>query len=225
MKIVRKFGFAGFALGLVLLAGFPARATTPAAPTGPAGTNPVINPSILGDLSAFFNSLNSVFNLTSLSNTTAVRPEGVLFTLLASSSTSSTTVEQTLGSYTLPATTFDANGRRVRITASFIASTNANNKTFKINFGAAPTTFATAALTLNNQAITLQMDVLRTAAGTHIINGRVLAGGGSGVFTAPTVQTDSSLDSAAINVWASATDGTASAGDVALTDLVIEYQN
>lgn len=84
-----------------------------------------------------------------------------------------TTAEQTLATYTLPANRIATNGDAVRIKCWGTTAANSNVKTIKIYFGATSFSSATAGGAPNNKAFDAEMLVVRSAAATQNIVGRI----------------------------------------------------
>jgi len=97
--------------------------------------------------------------------------------LTATGTTSATTVDQTLMSYTLPASQLANPGDGVRVVCWGATASNSNAKTAKLNFGNSQITTANASPTPNNSKWRLELVVLRSGAATQTVmgNGMILA--------------------------------------------------
>lgn len=97
--------------------------------------------------------------------------------LTATGTTSATTVDQTLMSYTMPASQLANSGDGVRVVCWGTTASNSNAKTAKLNFGNSQITTANASPTPNASKWRLELVVLRSGAATQTVmgNGMVLA--------------------------------------------------
>lgn len=133
--------------------------------------------------------------------------------------TNSGTSEQDLMTYTLPANSFNANGRAVRVTAT-VTTTGANNKTIKFYFGAASTW--TPILT-DPSATTwfISLVVIRTGASAQYWAGTSTK---TSSFNASSSGTLSVTDTADITVKFTATEATAGGG-ISQKLMLVEFLN
>lgn len=146
-----------------------------------------------------------------------VRGTGLLYTTTGTAGSTGTTAEQTLGSYSLPASTLNT-GTKLRIGASFTAAANADTKTFKCYFGASVIT--SGALLTNNKNGSCEVIVTETGASKQIAYGNMLVDvtpitgyvntTGTDVYTSPII------------IKFTATQGSAQANDVILNDFYVE---
>jgi len=146
---------------------------------------------------------------------------GVIFTTHAAVGTTTGTAEQTLGTYSLPANALDQAGRRLRIRAAFVYGATANNKTAKLYFGSEVITTPTAAS--NGTSAFLELTAVKSGSSTQLV-----WGDGVNATTPVTVYTSTSaaeIDTAAIVIKATCTDGTSAANDCTLVDFAVEYMN
>lgn len=142
---------------------------------------------------------------------------GGLYTSIASVATATGTAEQTLGTYSLPASWLNYNGRKLVIRASFTAAANGNNKTFKCYFGSS--VISSGVLSTNAKSGSCELYVTRTGASTQIVYGNMLVDTTpiTGYVNAPLNDTSS-----AITIKFTATQGSAQASDVVLNDFWVQ---
>jgi hypothetical protein len=152
--------------------------------------------------------------------TTTLRPMGVIYTTTAQVPTGTGTSAQVLATFSLPASTLDQTGRKLRIRAAYKAAANANNKTMSITFGSQ--TLTTGAVAANAVNAVLELVVTKSGASTQNIYGTAIWG--TTVVT-PFVASGTESDTAAITITATATDAVSSAADLTLIDFSIEYMN
>ena len=146
-----------------------------------------------------------------------VRGTGLLYTTTGTAGSTGTTAEQTLGSYSLPASTLNT-GTKLRIGASFSAASNADTKTYKCYFD--NSVISSGALTTNNKNGSCELLVTEIAASRQIVYGNMLVDttpitgyvttAGTAVYTSP------------ITIKFTATQGSAQANDVILNDFYVE---
>lgn len=150
-------------------------------------------------------------------------PMGVIYTIPASVATGTGTGAQTLGTYSLPANSLDAVGRKLRITASFTTAANTNTKTCTLNFGAGPETISTGAMATSGETAVLSMVATKTAASVQTVwsTGQINTTLIKPVVTVAAAE----VDTGALSITAICTDGTNSTGDATLADLFVEYMN
>ena len=144
-----------------------------------------------------------------------------LYTSTASVGTSAAATEQTLGTYSLPASWLAYNGRKLVIRASFSAGANGNNKTFKCFFGAS--VISSGVLTTNAKNGSCEMYVTRIGASTQIVYANML------VDTTPITGyvnlSSAETDTAAITIKFTGTNGSASANDIVMNDFSVVALN
>ena len=147
-------------------------------------------------------------------------PMGAIYTTIATAATTTATTELVLGTYSLPANALDTTGRRLRIRAVFHAATNGNNKTMKLYFGAS--VISTGVVTTSNANIVLSLQVVKSGSSTQIVTGEGIV---DTTPITPYVNAGTDTDTSAIVIKATGQDGSASAGDIVLEDLFVEYMN
>lgn len=132
-------------------------------------------------------------------------------------STSATTVETTLQSFTLPGGTLSTAGQAIRVTCWGGTGANANNKTMKLYFGS--TSIATPTAGTNNKGWFLEMIVMRRTATTQGFLGK-------GVVDTTSVSpgTADAAETLANNILikCTGTNGTASATDITAQGMITE---
>jgi hypothetical protein len=129
------------------------------------------------------------------------------------------TAEQTLQTYTMPASQLASAGQAVRIRCWGTTGANANNKTRKLYFGASVISTATEAA--NAQNWVLELVVMRTGAATQSVSGTGLAGTG-GVTPLSYVNQGTDSLTAGVVIKCTGTDGTSSAGDITANGMLVE---
>jgi hypothetical protein len=146
---------------------------------------------------------------------------GKIFTTSGTAATAAGTTEQTLATYSLPASALDIAGRRLRIKGVFNKNiSNADNITSTIYFGAK--TFTTGTFSAVGTVAELTMDVVKAGSNSQIVT----ATGVVGVTPlASTVVAGTETDTNAIVIKATCTDAVNSAGDCVLWDFSVEYLN
>ena len=145
-----------------------------------------------------------------------VRGTSLLYTTSVSSGDGSTTAEQTLASYSLPANTLKA-GSKLIIRAAFSAAANGNNKTMKCYFGAA--SISSGAVAINNKNTICTMIVSKSGSSTQTVFAQMQT---DLTPITPVVTLATETDTAAITIKATGTNGTASAGDIIMEDFSVE---
>lgn len=133
------------------------------------------------------------------------------------------TTDDTLFSYTLPASSLDANGRSVEISAFGKFANNGNNKAVKLWFGSS-LIFTSGVQTVANVGWWGRLTVTRTGAGAQI--GWGAGGAGTVVFSVPVplIGTETSSGAIVIKVTGASTT-TGAAGDVVGNGLAVIYRN
>lgn len=145
-----------------------------------------------------------------------VRGTQLLYTTTARVNSSGTTAEQTLRSYSLPASTLNT-GTKLRIGASFSAGATTNSKTYKCYFG---NSVITSGLLLTNAKNgSCEMIVTMTGASAQIVYANMLVDTTpiTGYFNAGT---DSGAS--AITIKFTGTQGSPAAADIILNDFWVE---
>jgi len=142
---------------------------------------------------------------------------GALGAGTVAASTTATTVESTLQSYTLPPGALSAAGQAIRASCWGTTGANANNKTMKLYFGSSVVTTPTAAT--NNGTWLLRMVVLRKTATTQGFMGDGLV---NTTAVAPSVTDGAETLANGILIKCTGTNGTASASDITANGLLVE---
>lgn len=142
----------------------------------------------------------------------------LLYTLTGSAASSATTVEQTLGSYSLPANTLNT-GTKLRIGASFSGGATNNSKTYKCYFGASAISSSLLTTTTNAKNGSCEMIVTRVSASVHVVYANML---NDVVPITGYVTQNTDADSSAITIKFTATQGASTAGDVIINDFWVE---
>jgi len=129
-----------------------------------------------------------------------------------------TTAEQTLATYTLPANRIAATGDAVRIRCWGTSAANSDLKTLKIYFGTTSFSSATAGGAPNNKVFDAEMFVVRSGAATQDIVGRI----GFDV-TSQSLQTSvAGTDAWTANQTIKCTSTSAASGDLTLQGMYVE---
>jgi hypothetical protein len=143
---------------------------------------------------------------------------GVLTVSTTSAQTTAVTTEEDLWTYSLPANTLSANNYGVRITVAMSSASNANNKTYRVYFGATVVAVR-GAVADNNHTTVFTITVWRTGASAQKAIAFAV-----GTSTAATTKTTPAADTtAAITIKATGQNGTASAGDVVFEWAMVEF--
>jgi hypothetical protein len=123
------------------------------------------------------------------------------------------TTDDTLFTYTLPASAFDVAGRSITVTAFGKFAANGNNKTVKLFFGAS-TIATTGVLTTNAGGWQIQAEIVKVGAAganTQIAQGQFIAAATHGGVNVPVTPTEVESGPIVIKVTgASPTTGAAS---------------
>ncbi len=139
-------------------------------------------------------------------------------TAVVASASNTTTAEQTLATYTLPANRIAATGDAVRIKCWGSTAANVDLKTIKLYFGATNFSSSAAGGAPNNKKFTADMLVVRTAAATQIIQGTIAFD-----LTAMSVQTSTTgTDSFAANAVIKCTGTASSSSDITVEGMLVE---
>lgn len=150
---------------------------------------------------------------------------GVLYVWVGATATGGTS-EETLATYTLPASTLSANGKALRITVWGVGAANANSKTIKVVLGS--TVVSQMVSTASAAGYDLQALVVRSASNAQSSRGFASQNtqtGGAGVPTGyilPTTSTETDTSTIAITI--KATTPTAAA-DFTLRGFIVEVMN
>lgn len=145
----------------------------------------------------------------------------VYSTIAVVPSAGSVTSEQILGTFSLPANALDTTGRRLRIRAVFHCGTNGDNKTLTLYFGASSIT--TGVVTTSNKNAVLNLEVVKSGSSTQIVTGTGFLD--TTVITPYVNASGTDVDTAAIVIKATGTEGTGTASGIVLDDFSIEYMN
>jgi hypothetical protein len=145
----------------------------------------------------------------------------VLTVSTTSAQTTAVTTEETLWTYSLPANTLSADWYVVRVTAIGTTAANANTKRIRLYFGG--TLIAdTSARASNNGTWKVRGEIFRITASSQGAVGENFITGGFGAdvntYAAPASDT-----TAAITIKVTGQNGTASAGDIVLRGVLVEF--
>lgn len=128
--------------------------------------------------------------------------------------------EDTLFTYSLPANSFDANGRGVRITAWGTLAANGNNKTTKIYWNT--TNLSSGVLTLSGVSWKMQAEVHRSGSNQQVA---VMNAQFGGTVINPSVTAPTATDTGAIVIKVTGQSGSSAANDVLAYAMRVEYLN
>lgn len=144
------------------------------------------------------------------------RGTALLYTTTGTTASTGTTAEQTLASYSLPASTLNT-GTKLRVGASWTLAANTNSKTVKCYFGAS--NMSSGLLLTNNKNASCELTVTQIGAASQIVWGNMLVD-----VTDITGYVNAGTDSgaSAITIKLTATQGSAQASDVILNDFYVE---
>lgn len=132
------------------------------------------------------------------------------------------TTEDTLTTFSLPASSLDIAGRTLQLTASGSLANNAHSKTARLYFGSSIVA-TTAAQTGANVGWQLILQVQKVASNSQLGFYSPIIGTTHGGISLPITGTET--DSNAITIKVTGQTGTAAASDVVLNSLVIEALN
>jgi hypothetical protein len=132
------------------------------------------------------------------------------------------TTEDTLQTFSLPASSLDIAGRTLQIVASGSLANNSHSKTARLYFGASIVA-TTGAQTGANIGWQLQLQVQKAASNSQIGFYSPIVGTTHGGISLPQAGTET--DTGAITIKVTGQTGTAAANDVVLNSLVIEALN
>jgi hypothetical protein len=150
------------------------------------------------------------------------RPEGIIYTATGTAGGAATTVEQTLGTFSLPANSLDTAGRRIRIVAMFSKAANTDQITGKLYW--AGTSYSSGSVTSNATNVRLQLDVVQSSfANVQVVTG--VGWVGTGTQLNPLTTTVSGTQANAQTIQATCTQGSSTANDCVLQDLEVEFMN
>ena len=139
-------------------------------------------------------------------------------TAVVTAAQNTTTAEQTLATYTLPANRIAATGDAVRIRCWGGYAANADAKNVKLYFGSTSFSSATIGTNINNRAFDYEMLVVRTGAATQIITGRLAVD-----LTPTSIQNSTSgTDSFAANQTIKCTGTGAATSDITVQGMLVE---
>lgn len=144
---------------------------------------------------------------------------GTLTTSTAANCTIADTNETNLWTYSLPASTLNANGRGLRVTAFGNTAANANTKRVRLYFGATAIS-DTAAIAANSAGWKVRFDLLRTSATAQVAVGEWFVTGTSA--TVNTFVTPAETLSGAVTIKATGLNGTANANDICIRGAFVE---
>lgn len=144
---------------------------------------------------------------------------GLINAQTAAVATGTGTLEQTLQTYTMPASQLASAGQAVRVRCWGTTGANTNVKTRKLYFGAS--VISTAAEAANAQNWVLELVVMRTGAATQSVSGTGLAGT-AGVTPLSYVNQGIDNLAAAVTIKCTGTDGTSSASDITANGMLVE---
>jgi hypothetical protein len=143
---------------------------------------------------------------------------GVANTALTPTGNGGDTTEDTLQSYSMPASILDNAGRCVRITAWGTLANNGDNKTIRLYFGAS--VISSGTLTSANVNWISQMTVCKTGSNTQSVSATMQVG--TTVIT-PYFNAGADTDTAAITIKTTGQAGTANGNDIISKGQIVEY--
>ncbi|MBV9984493.1 hypothetical protein [Bradyrhizobium sp.] len=152
---------------------------------------------------------------------TSVRAGGQIAAQVTPTGTGADTTEDILQTFSLPANTLDAVGRRIRITAYGTFGADANSKTVRVYFGTVA--YNSGALTGNGVGWAITLDVWKTGSNTQgygtsgLYYGASIVSAGAGTL--------SQTDTAAITIKVTGQNGAAVPNDIICTAMFIEMIN
>lgn len=146
-----------------------------------------------------------------------VRAQSLLYSTVATAATTATTVEQTLGTYSLPAN-YCNSGTTFTVRYSFTTGANSNNKTMRLYFGSTVNT--TGAQAANAQNGLMAFTVVCQGGAHQIVQGS--ASIGTNVTIAPFVSYGTNVVTAPIVIKATGQNGSSSAADIILNYFSVE---
>jgi hypothetical protein len=150
----------------------------------------------------------------------------VLYALPAPVATGSGTTEQTLGSYTLPASFLARNGQIIRVKAYFQHTVaNSHIVTNRLKFGGSPGNVQTNITTLSNGVSCLTADIQRRGSNAQNIMQHGFTPGSPPALISPSFVGSTETDTSTISIVATAQDGSNSAGDSTLQSFTVEAIN
>lgn len=129
-----------------------------------------------------------------------------------------TSIEQTLMTYTLPANRIAATGDAVRIRCWGNTASNSDVKTLKVYFGTSSFSSATAGGAPNNKAFDADFLVVRSGAATQTITGRI----GFDLTTTTWQNSTTGADSWAANQTIKCTSTSSAASDMTIQGMFVE---
>lgn len=153
--------------------------------------------------------------------TQTVKPMGAVISTTQGATTAVLT-EETLISYTLPASSLDATNRGLRVKAAGTTAANASGKTIKLYFGSTVVMSNDVTTTPNNVGWELEYEIFRTAATTQ----KAIARGTVGAVQQTTVYAGVGETLAnALTVKITGTNGVATANDIVAQILSVTFIN
>lgn len=209
MKLSRKAGLILAATALACLGGFAA--------LGQAPQNLLTSLLSTDVISVYRYTSASINGATPGVVSNYVRSTSLLYTTTGTAATTGTTIEQTLGTYSLPASTLATGTPKLLIRASWSTGANTNTKTVKCYFG--PAVMTSASLATNNKNGSCELVVTNIAANQQVVYGNML------VDTTPItgyVNFPTSSTSGAITIKVTGSNGSPLAQDIVLNDFSVE---
>ena len=231
MKQLRKI-LAGLMVGALAVGSGGALATNLSYFTGPSGTNPIQFPSILTDFNVFVNSVNAALaplGLNSINTAqTTFGPIGRVYTQTGPFTALATNASGvTIGTYTIPANSFDIAGRTIRIHTDWHKAANFDAASIGCGVGGNIVTMAIP--TTDNGGHEGSCDFVVTegaTANTQMASGHIFYGKTTTVNIADLVGTTSNSFTAANGVAAYVGVGTpTAAGDVIIDNFEVDFEN
>lgn len=134
--------------------------------------------------------------------------------------TGADTTEITAHTYTLPANSLSANGKAVRVRAWGTTAANANNKTWKLQWGGTDI-YTTGAVAANAKNWAIEATIIRTAAGAQDIH--VTGHFNGALITASNITTATENEATDLAITSRIQNGTASANDIVEEGFIVEF--
>lgn len=154
-------------------------------------------------------------------STGTTKLSGMAASLAANTGNGADTTEDTLASYSLPASAFTTNGQVVRVTAIGTCALNANNKVFSLYFGSEKITSGT--ITQNGGAWRAELFVRRVTTNSQNVFGFAQA---ATTLITPVDVSGSETESAAITIKCTGqSPTTGAANDVICRHFTVEFLN
>lgn len=149
-----------------------------------------------------------------------VIPAGVLSVNTTSTGNGADTTEDTLLTFSLPASTLSAVKKGLKIRAWGNTGANADNKTMRLYFGSEVIASPTAAT--NAKGWELELEVYKTGSSTQAVFGW---GQVDTTAITPLITTGAETDTAAITIKVTGQAGTGNANDIVAKGLIVEMLN